>query len=179
MAGEVTPAVRLSDDELANVASFQDAMNLVNERFGGEIIDVAQELGTGFSVLDDKARLIGVPFIILEARESEGDYTRNGEPGTFVSLTLVCDDRKGGGKFIVNDGGTGIRDQLLSYWKNNPDKCGTTAEGMHYSTVPFLVRNGLSRSSYYRDPKTGDVSRKQQDGYEPAETYYLDLTTGS
>jgi hypothetical protein len=120
---------------------------------------------------------VDVPFIILEARESEGDYTRDGQPTTFVSLTVVCDDRKGGGKFIVNDGGTGIRDQIVGYWKNNPDTCGVTEDGMRYSTTPFLVRGGLVQSTYYRDPNSGAISRKPRDGYDPAETYYLNLST--
>lgn len=126
--------------------AFDDAMALVNEKLGGEVIDSA-DLGDGFGVLDtkNKGQLIGVTFFILSAQFSQGD---NGE---FVSCRIVTKD---GRKLILNDGGTGIYEQLKTLWTVKPAAYGQ----------PVLVRKGL-RESRYNHPEHG-----------PSVTYYLDTS---
>jgi hypothetical protein len=130
-----------TDDMYRDIKSLQDALTLARETYG-EPQDVSEVLGNGFNVLPtaDKGRLVGVPFLIMEWRFYQGDQ------GEAVALMLVTEQ---GEKLIVNDGSTGIREQL----KSLPRK-------------PVIVRRGLVCSDYdYTNPATGEVSR--------ATTYYL------
>ena len=143
---EVSHAVgRMSDDDLANISSLADAMSLGQDTYG-EAVDVS-DYGSGFALLKDKRILVGVPFVIVQwiDNSDKGDYA-----GGFVSLYVVTED---GRKLIVNDGSTGIRDQLIRI-KNRSGRMGN-----------ILCRTGLSVSDYeYED--TDGVMR-------PASTYYL------
>ena len=81
-----------------------------------------------------------------------------GDNGEFVSLAVVTKD---GQKLIVNDGSTGIRDQVKDL----------EARGIF---PPVLVSRGLRVSEYYYDPNDSDKkSRTQVEGYRKATTYYL------
>lgn len=142
---------RLGEDELRAIRSFDDARALAHA-VDGDVVDIADSpLSTGFAVLatDAKARLVGVPFIILDWRFANGD---NGE---FVSLVVVT---KSNEKLIVNDGSTGIRDQMK--------RLGATPRAIG-------VRHGLRVSEYdYEDmdKSTGEITIKR------AKTYYLDTS---
>jgi len=151
-----TPVV--SDAQLADIQSFDDAIQLVQDVFGGRLIDVSSEMGTGFRILENKDLLVGVPFIIIRVTENEGDYQ-----DSFVSLTLVTQKNE---KYVLNDGSTGIRAQVLDYFTRNPDRVGD----------PILVKSGLRKSEYYFNENTREVSNKPQPGFSPAATYYLDLS---
>lgn len=143
----------LSTEDYASIKSFEDAVALVTDKFGGEVVS-STELGDGFALLNksDKDRLIGVQFIILSAVFSEGDYKReDGTTGTFVSLRIVTKD---GGKFIVNDGGSGIHDQIKMLHSQHPDTVGK----------PIACFKGL-RKSEYDHPEHGK-----------SVTYYLDTS---
>ena len=145
---------RLEDDDLRAVTSMDDALRLVSEA-GAEIEDYSQAYGTGFAVLptDEKNRLIKVPFVILEWRFSEGD---NGE---FVSALIVTDK---GEKLVLNDGSTGIRDQLRKVTENRISR-GAADDVAHRG---LSVPGGLRVSEYdYTDESTGKTSK--------ARTYYL------
>lgn len=135
----------ITTGEYAGIASFEDAIALL-EQHGATILDSA-ELGDGFSVIakDEKNRLIGVPFVIMQAVQTEGDH------GTFVSLRIVT---KNGEKLVLNDGSTGICEQLITLWEQKPETKGK----------PFLCRHGL-RVSEYDHPQ-----------YGPSKTYYLDTS---
>lgn len=143
---EVSTYRRMDEDSLANIASFADAMTAAQGTYG-DAVDIA-DYGSGFALLKDKRTLVGVPFVILQwiDNSDKGDYA-----GGFVSLYVVTED---GRKLIVNDGSTGIRDQLLRI-KNRSGRMGN-----------ILCRTGLSVSDYeYEDPKDGQM--------RPASTYYL------
>lgn len=138
---------RIGEDELRGIRSFEDARALAHAVDGG-ILDIADsELSTGFAVLDtdSKARLVGVPLVILDWRFQIGDK------GEFVSLVVVT---KSNEKLIINDGSTGIRDQMKRF-TGEPRALG--------------LRHGLRVSEYdYTDKTTKEVSR--------AKTYYLDTS---
>lgn len=134
----------LSSDDFASIQSFEDATRLINEKLGGVVADVT-ELGDGFSVLDNKETLIGVPFIALQSVFRVGDY------GPYVSMHIVTQD---GRKFILNDGGTGIRDQISMLWERKPET----------KNRPIVCRKGL-RKSTYEHPVHGKST-----------TYYLDTS---
>lgn len=140
---------KYSDDELLAVQSFEDALNLAAQYYGEENLVRADEtIGNGFRLLANKDTLIDTPLILLAWRFNPGDY------GEFVSMMVVTKD---GRKFVVNDGGSGICQQLATY---------TNATGRHGG---MLVANGFTRSDYeYEDPTTGEKS--------PAHTYYLNTS---
>lgn len=145
-----TPVV--SDDALAEIQSFDDALALINETFGGAVVEADKTLGTGFAVLDDKNKLIDVPFVAVKIDEHTSEISAEGK---FVSLHVVTQD---GRKLIVNDGSTGIYAQVQALWERKPELRG----------LPLMVRHGLRRSDYTYT----DTDGKQK----PATTYYLDTS---
>lgn len=145
-------APHVSDDALANITSFDDALAVVNDVFGGSIVEADKALGTGFAVLDDKNRLIGVPFVAVKIDQHTSEISAEGK---FVSLHVVTQD---GRKYIVNDGSTGIYAQIQELWTRKPELQG----------LPLMVRRGLRRSDYtYMDDKGAA---------KPATTFYLDTS---
>lgn len=140
----------IDDQTLAEIRSFDDALRQAEAT--GELENYS-DYGTGFVVLPtaEKNRLVGVPFVILEWRFTNGDN------GLFVSCAIVT---KNGEKLIVNDGSTGIRDQLVKITEQRK------AKGRTEPQKSLIVERGLTESRYeYPDPKTGEM--------RPAVTYYL------
>lgn len=123
------PQSLVTDATLSEIKSFDDALAVVNDVFGGEIIDAGEVLGSGFGVADEKAVFVGVPFVIMRADRHVKDN------GRFWSLHIVTKD---GRKVIINDGGTGIAAQLDALYDNHPDMQGK----------PMMVRRGLRVSNY-------------------------------
>lgn len=143
MTDAMVPDVILSEDDFAAIGSFGDALNLMADAHV-EIV-TTDDLGDGFVVVptEDKARLVGVQFIIVNMRVHDGNQ------GEFVTLHIVTEP---GEKLIVNDGSTGILAQCKRY----------IAAGRQRGIV---CKRGLTRSDYdYLDDK--GVKR-------PATTYYL------
>lgn len=157
----------LSDAKLREIATFDDAEELVTAMYG-DIVDVTTQIGNGFIVLDKvtKAKLVDVPFIILSSGFVFGDFG-----SYFASMSVVAKD---GGKYIVNDGGAGILEQLRDL---------ATATGRFGG---FKVPHGLRASTYATCPDC-EKGRGQEltecphcgsdsSGRGKATTYYLDLT---
>lgn len=138
------------DDALGAIDSFDSAYNALTD-VGAVPVSVT-DYGNGFSVVDNKERLVGVPFLILEARFNESDMSD--EP--FVSLTAVTKNNE---KVIINDGSTGIRAQMQRIIARR------TAQGHAAPHAGILVPTGLTVSRYmYTDEKGAE---------RPATTYYL------
>lgn len=152
---ELWNGARVTDDDLRSITSFGDVLDL----FGGEYVDAAQEFGTGFAICDNKDTLIGQTFAIIDAR-----LNPNGNFGEFVSMLVVTEDNR---KMVVNDGSTGIREQLIGIMAKTNRDSGTQRR-------PIVVRKGLRRSDYEvelpdpRDPAKTVLTK--------ASTYYLDLS---
>lgn len=139
---------KFDTEDLAAIGSFEDALKLAVDTLGEEnIARASAEIGDGFKLLETKDQLIGVPMILLTWDFSIGDF------GEFVSIRLVTKD---GGKFIVNDGSTGIRDQLIQYTAKKGRKGGLVCD------------KGLRRSDYEYTDEKGQKSK--------AQTYYLDTS---
>lgn len=138
----------ISDSMLAEIQSFDDALAVINDVFDGQIVEADKVLGTGFGVADEKAAYIGIPFVIIRADKNASE---KGEKGRFWSLHCVTKD---GRKVILNDGGSGIADQLDALYERHPETMGK----------PMLVKKGLRASSYVH-PTAG-----------PSVTYYLDTS---
>jgi hypothetical protein len=154
---EVVPeeAPEYSSEELIAITTWEDIAHVIDSH-GIEVQFADQVLGDGFSVLstDEKMTLIGRPMMLLEWRFNDG------QQGEFVSCRAVVktgdlpQDIK---KIIINDGSTGIRDQLKKF------------TGMTGKRSGLLIRRGLRVSEYtYEDDKTGEK--------RPAKTFYIDTS---
>lgn len=144
----VIPGKNVTTEELAALSSFDDALKLVAAKVGETNVGVAsQEIGDGFKLLENKDQLIGVPFIAVTWDFHQGDH------GEFVSVKLMTKD---GQKYIVNDGSSGIRDQLIGYTNKKGTQGGLFCE------------KGLRRSQYEYEAEDGTK--------KPATTYYLDTS---
>lgn len=152
MTQEIVQRSLFNDDELRSIQSWDDLKGLLAEKE----LTVAQAheiLGNGFELLskDEKAKLVDVPFMILDWRFNIGDM------GTFVSLTIAAQNPdKTMRKVIINDGSTGICAQIETLANRG-------------ITPPVFVAKGLVRSDYdYEvEDKNGETVKR------PATTYYL------
>lgn len=148
---ETMTDVNFSDTELRSVSSFEDAMRLAAEKYGS-VIDAADEIGSGFVMLDNKDKLVGEPFVILSYSFPEGDYRdADGNIGHFAVMRVVT---KHGDRFVVTDGSHGIYSQLDEFHVRSGRKGG------------ILVNGGLRKSEY--ETEINGVM-------QPAVTYYLNV----
>jgi hypothetical protein len=142
-----------SEDSLREIQNFDDAIRLAQAQFGN-IASVSEEIGDGFVVLstDEKAILVGIPCLALEWEFWPGNH---GDKG-FVSIRLVA-RMPGGvmGKYIINDGSTGVMRQLKDY----TDRTGRRGA--------LMLPGGLRASEYQKTLDNGEVT--------DATTYYLDV----
>lgn len=138
-----------SEDELRDINTIDELKARIAERGDVTTADAAS-FGNGYSVLEDKAVLMGRELYIIDWRFNVGD---NGE---FVTLQVLSEDRNGGTeKWIVNDGSTGIREQLRKIEAANGGK-----------TAVIRVKKGFRVSEYdYTDAVDGKTKR--------AKTYYI------
>lgn len=155
---EITPEILgtasvFDEDALRELRTFDEAVALTTTHQGP--VDTADAvLGDGFAVLskEGKARLCGVPLLLMEWAFRPGDF---GTP--FVSVRLAARNPDGGmSRYIVNDGSTGIAEQLAKFTKKTGRMGG------------LLVKNGFRKSEYDYTDETGET--------RPAVTYYLDTS---
>lgn len=162
---ELTTTRAFNDDQLREVTSFEDAMKLATEYYGGITTSEDLELGNGFKLLgDDKDRLVGMPFIVLMYTFNEGDF------GEFTSVLLVTDR---GDKAILNDGSTGIYEQFKEIFERT-GKSGAIffPRGLRKSTYDTCAECGKPRKPSTAVCTCGDTSDKRAKG----KTYYLDVS---
>lgn len=150
-----TSVIKFSDESLRNITNFSDAMALLDATaIEAESFDA---YGTGFKVIKEheKARLVGVPFVILEWHFNPGAYESE-----FASLTVVTQQ---GEKLIINDGGAGIPKQLRSVTEQRIKRQHPTPQN------GLGCKAGLSKSDY----KVDLPNAKGELIPTPATTYYL------
>lgn len=150
MTTELARRDLLTDDDLANIVNFDDAIRAL-AALNLDAADSMADYGTGFEVVD-KEKLIGIPFIILQWAFHQSDLNDDG----FVAAHVVTAD---GRKCIITDGSTGVCAQLRTVTEKR-EKAGkqNTHGALH-------VPGGLVRSDY----KFTDADGKER----PATTYYL------
>ena len=155
---DVAPASKnvavLTSDELQNASTWEDYTKLLSAQ-GVDLILAHETLGDGFALVKDKNVFVGKPIMFLEWRFNEGDQ------GEFVSARVICQEQNGIARYILNDGSTGIYQQLKELSESRNVYGG------------LAVRNGLRRSDYTYDEiddKTGEVKQK------PATTFYIDTS---
>jgi len=145
---EVAKSTPVYDDEtLTNIKSFDDAKQVLADA-GVQVTDIS-DYGDGFLVMD-KAELVNVPFIILDYKFADGDFTGDdGKPQKFSITRLVTADNR---KAILTDGSTGMRKQL-----ERLERRGVTGG--------ILCQKGLTVSEYEFTDEKGKKT--------PAKTYYF------
>lgn len=157
------------DADLRSIGSYEDALKLAEE-VHGNVVDISEELGSGFAILEDKDKLKGVEFVLIQWRFSSGDF------GTFVSAGLVT---KHGEKYILNDGSTGIYESLLEYSQNTKRFGGMKVpKGLRVSEYPTCKECGRPMTT---DMVECENPKCDYDGTErgKGQTYYLDTAAPS
>lgn len=145
-----TPAiVKPTREDYRAIESLEDAMALAAQMHGS-VVEADQELGDGFTLINDKKSLIGVPMVFLEWDFHAGDF------GTFVTVRAVTRVDGVTKKFIFNDGSTGIRETLQEFTAQTGRRGG------------LIARHGLRVSEYEFTNDKGETS--------PAETFYIDTS---
>lgn len=166
---ETSQMERFSDDELQAINSHADAISKLAELYG-EVVDVGETLGNGFAVLPakDKTKLIGVPFVILNVSFNHGDYGDGG----FASMAVVTGDDK---RFIVNDGSSGIYEQLMRLASKTGRYGGfSVSQGLRASEYETCTNCGKPRpDAEFVCETCGDENNARGKG----QTFYLDTST--
>lgn len=134
-------------EDYRNMTSFDEAAALVLASYG-VISTAADELGDGFALLkkEDKNRLVDVPLLFVAWEFYPSDQ---GSKGEFVSAHVITKDNL---KFIINDGSTGIYEQLRDFTDTRNVKGGLlAAHGLRKSEYPYTDDDGKEKSAttYY------------------------------
>lgn len=128
--------------------SFED----MNRALG--VTDSSEAIGTDQfgPILEDKRLLVGRPFVLVHWNFYKSDkIIRNGEPSEFVSMWILTPTDE---RYIVNDGSTGIYEQLRALSDEKGIDSGV------------LCRHGLRVSEYDYTDDSGVTTQ--------AATYYID-----
>ncbi len=127
----------------------------------GELVDVS-DLGDGFKLVQGiagKKKLVGIPFIILEHVKQSSTKV----PGSWYSTMKIRTAT--GDLLIVNDGSTGIHNQLEGY----------RAQGI---SKGIICRRGLQVSEDYevKDQEGNPILNPQTNKPILGTTFYLDTS---
>jgi hypothetical protein len=151
-----------TDDDLRSLVSFDQALALTQQTHG-EIVDAERELGNGFRVLDnkDKMKLVGVPILLMDWTFNDGNF------GKFVSVYLAAKNEDGSmGRWILNDGSTGIATMLAEYTQKTDRRGGLLVRGgLRFSEYPYC-----SECRQAVDPIEDNMHAS---AHSLARTYYL------
>lgn len=146
----------ISRDQLKEIGAsgdaFADALALAKEVYGDESVQLASDaIGDGFALTDNKDQFIGTPIVFLKWTFSKGDFIdpKTKEKREFASVRVVSPK----GKYVINDGGSGICDQLRQFTDENFGRQGG-----------LVAARGLRRSDY------------DHPEYGSATTYYIDTS---
>ena len=134
---------RINPAQYREINSWDDALRLAQEQYG-DVQAASSAIGDGFALLttEQKQQLVGVPCLFLSWSFSASEVGER-------------DDAR---KVVVNDGSSGVYQQLKDY---------TTESGRDGG---LIVARGLRRSDYTYTVTEGKDAGKEK----PATTYYLD-----
>lgn len=152
-----TERARFAPEDLRSLATLEDAVRLIEREFGG-VADATTEIGDGFTMLEEKDKLLNVPMVVMQWVFATGDYTRDGERTEYVIARILTEHAE---KFIVTDGGTGICAQLREY------------EARTGRTGGLMCGRGLRKSEY--DTVDGVPTTDKSIANGRGETFYLNV----
>ena len=144
-----------SDADLRNIKSADDVFALF-EGVGVEAVESFADYGSGFTILQNKDKILDTKFAILEWR-----FTKSAKfDSEFVSFACVT---ASGEKWIVNDGSTGIYKQLRAITDER------ISAGRPNPQIALRVDGGLRKSDYEQEyvDENGEMKTRK------ATTYYL------
>lgn len=164
---------RWDDAELRGLTDYEQAVKQAADLYGG-IDDVSKEIGNGFAVLakDDKARLVGKPFVALFWTFNAGDYG-----DYFATMFAISPD---GAKFIINDGSSGVYAQLRDYSVTHDGRMGglSVPAGLRASEYPTCKTCGKPRPKNIEVctnlMNNGTDCNDKSDARDTGRTFYLD-----
>jgi hypothetical protein len=153
MAELVKVANKLSEETLNGLATVEDAIAAL----GVSTVDELDWDSSPYSVIDDKAKLIGKKFLAVQwVFRNSDEYLSE-----YVSVYIITSDTiDGKTHFVLNDGSTGICSQLRQLTNKRENDGHKTPQG------GALIKGGLHLSEYDRVDEKGTVIGK-------AKTYYL------
>lgn len=157
-----TTVTVLRTEHFREIKSFDAAAELLRES-GKGIVAADAELGDGFELVKDLRQLVGVPMLCVDVKFLISDkYTdKQGHPaGYIVARCVTKDDRK----VVIDDGSTGISQQLWTYKEEND------------GAWPTLWAHGLRESTFYVD-KAGNVVPRTTVGATEVSTFYIDTSS--
>lgn len=155
---EVT-ATRL-DQKVLDTFTTPQAMQDYFASLGFDPFDNEADGIKSLRLIKDKNELVGVPFMLVEWRKTEStEVKRKGAPVYFSSAEAMLIET--GEKVIINDGGTGIHEQLVTLTEHRIANNHPAPYNGRY------VQNGLRVSEYDYEDNDGNVTR--------ASTFYLDF----
>jgi hypothetical protein len=126
--------VRAATASYKGIDFIPDTWEEVAEAFGGEVLMFE---GSPWKVVD-KDTLIGVPFMICDVKVSWS--TKYDSP--FVNILALTKDNE---KIVINDGSTGIMEQMLHMLNKSKRKAGIVCEGgLRKSDYPVTIHDGMS-----------------------------------
>jgi hypothetical protein len=144
-------------EDLRAIDSFQTAVQMATETYG-ELVTADGIIGDGFSIVEDKRVCIGVPMVFLDWRfNHEGDF------GSFVSIRAVAEIDGNLKKWIINDGSTGLFEELMTF---------TSDTG---KTGGLVCKRGLRVSEYDTDAEGKPTTDKALAKGRGA-TFYIDAS---
>jgi hypothetical protein len=124
----IAQATNFTEDDLRNLTDFDEAVRLTQQTLGEPVAVASKEIGDGFALIDDKTQLVGVPMLLMEWTFRDGDF------GTYVSVRGMTESGK---KFIINDGSTGIAEDLAKFTERTGRLGGLlVAKGLRVSEYP-------------------------------------------
>lgn len=118
-------SINKATDDFKGIDFIPDTWEQVAAAFDGEVIEFE---GSPYKVVD-KRTLVGVPFMIVDVRFSWSSKF----DGPFVNVLALTKDNE---KVVINDGSTGIMEQVKYMLQKNKRKAG------------ILCPNGLRASDY-------------------------------
>lgn len=154
MTTTVATITKLSEETLNSLNTVDDAIKAL----GATSIDDLAWDSSPYSVLDDKSKLVGKKFLAVQWTFRESKEYLGSE---YVSVNIITSDTiDGQTHFVLNDGSTGICQQLRSLTNKREADGHATPQG------GALIKGGLHLSEYDRTDDKGTVIGK-------GKTYYL------